>query len=296
MSAGWVAGSVRARALARRRLGREGVRRLAALGSLADAQRTLAKTAYGRDVRPGQDLAATQHAVAAALLWDLRVLAGWLPPQGLPMLRVLAAWFEIANVDELLAGLAGQAAEPEFELGALATAWPRLRHCRGLAELRMALAASAWRDPGGESATAIRLGMRTRWADWVAGLGEPARSWAADARELLPGGRTNGLPGGPRPVRAGARAAGRSLAAGRVQATAVPRDERSWQPEAAWRAEVAWRGRVERDGLALLRTSSLDRDVVLGTVAVLACDAWRTAAAVEAAARGGTLEAFDELA
>jgi hypothetical protein len=295
MSAGWVAGSVRARALARRRLGPLYARRLAALESLPDAQRVLAGTAYGRRIRPGQDLAATQHEVAAALLWDLRVLAGWLPPQGLPMLRVLAAWFEIANVDELLAGLGGVASGPQFDMGALATAWPRLRHCRGLPELRLELGASAWRDPGGEDAAAIRLGMRARWAEWLAGLGEPVRSWTAQARALLPGGRVLGPPTGPRPVRAGPVATGRGPAAN------GPRDGSPSQPDDAWRAELALRARVEQDGLALLRTSSLDRDVVLGTVAVLACDAWRTVAALEVAARGGNqpgrgLEVFDELA
>ena len=54
--------------------------------------------------------------------------------------------------------------------------------------------------------------------------------------------------------------------------------------------------RVEQDGLRLLRTSSLNRDVVLGAVAVMACDAWRVRAALELAARGGgPLEAYDEL-
>ena len=52
MSAGWVAGSVRAKALARRRLGAEQTRRLASCGSLSDALRILAATAYGVNLRP----------------------------------------------------------------------------------------------------------------------------------------------------------------------------------------------------------------------------------------------------
>src|SRR5579859_2883435 len=140
MSAGWVAGSVRARALAERRLGLDAARRLASRDCLADAVSGLAATAYGRDVQPGCDLAAAQHGVASAILWDLRVLAGWLPRDGVRLLRTLAAWFELANVDELLAAFPG----PPFELGALATAWPRL-------------------DPGGDSAAAVRLALRARW-------------------------------------------------------------------------------------------------------------------------------------
>ena len=46
------------------------------------------------------------------------------------MLRTLAGWFEIANTDELLDGLTGGATGPMFQLGALATAWPRLQVAR----------------------------------------------------------------------------------------------------------------------------------------------------------------------
>ncbi len=68
-------------------------------------------------------------------------------------------------------------------------------------------------------------------------------------------------------------------------------------PADLWRAEQAWLARVEQDGLRLLRTSSLDSGVVLGAVAVMACDAWRARGALEIAARGGApSEAYDELA
>ena len=168
MSAGWVAGSVRARALARRRLGWEATRRLAASASLAGALRALAGTPYGGAEMPGQTLAGAQHVIAAAVLWDLRVLAGWLPRDGVRLLRTLAGWFELANVDELLETIAGRPAGGEFRLGALATAWPQLRQAANPAGLRTALAASPWRDPGGDTALAIRLGLRARWAARVA--------------------------------------------------------------------------------------------------------------------------------
>jgi len=57
MTVGWVAAAVRGRGMARRRLGRDGVRRLAASESLAVALATLASTPYGREVRPDMDLA-----------------------------------------------------------------------------------------------------------------------------------------------------------------------------------------------------------------------------------------------
>ena len=201
MSAGWVAGSVRARALARSRMDAGGARHLAACGSLADALQLLAATPYGANVRRDQTLAAAQHEVAGTLLWDLRVLAGWLPRDGVRLLRTLGGWFEIANVDELLQSIAGRPAGPQFRLGALATAWPRLAQATSTGELRTALAASAWQDPGQQTARAIRLAMRARWAARIAELGEPGqdlgrgRGRAAGGRRTVrigPRGRTRG--------------------------------------------------------------------------------------------------------
>jgi hypothetical protein len=167
VNAGWVAGCVRARALARRRLGPGATRRLAACASLPDALRALAATPYGRDNPPGQTLAGAQHAIASTILWDLRVLAGWLPQDGVRLLRTLAGWFEVANTDELLQAMTGRPAGAQFRLGTLATAWPRLRQASSLPALRAALAASPWRDPGGDTVLALRLGMRARWS-WSA--------------------------------------------------------------------------------------------------------------------------------
>jgi hypothetical protein len=274
MSAGWAAGSVRAKALVRSRMDTGVARRLAACGSLAEALHLLAATPYGANIRRDSTLAAAQHEVAGTLLWDLRVLAGWLPRDGVRLLRTLGGWFEIANVDELLQSIAGRPAGPEFRLGALATAWPRLAQAASAGELRTALAASAWRDPGQPTAQAIRLGMRSRWTARIAELGEPARTWAAGAAALLVPGEL----AGPVPARA------RWVLAGITS------------PAGLWRAETALMARVEQDGLRLLRAPGLDRGVVLGAAAVMACHAWRIRAALELAARGGTpVEAYDEL-
>ena len=216
MSAGWVAGSVRARALARRRLGAEQTRRLASCGSLSDALRMLAATAYGVNLRPEQPLAVAQHEIAGSVLWDLRVLAGWLPSEGVQVLRVLGAWFEVAG--ERFA--AGRAVDPAIMGSALSLLGP--------------------------------AALRVATLEEMAGGLPPRAGWVL-----------TGVTG----------------------------------PADLWRAEQAWLARVERDGLRLLRTSSLDSGVFLGAVAAMACDAWRVRAALEIAARGGeSLEAYDELA
>src|SRR5690242_12986624 len=151
--------------MVRRRLDWSGARELAASPSLAAAVQTLAGSPYGRAVPAGASLAQAQHAVAATLLWNLRVLAGWLPAAGVRALRVLAGWFEIANVDQHLQALDGGTGEPPFRLGTLATAWPRLAATGSAAELRAALSASPWGDPGGDTVRDIGLGMRLAWAE-----------------------------------------------------------------------------------------------------------------------------------
>ena len=309
MSAGWVAGSVRARALARRRIGARAARQVAASGSLEDALRLLAATPYGREVRPGQTLAQAQHGVAAAILWDLRVLAGWLPPGGVPLLQALAAWVEIANTDELLAALDGRQAAVKgemFTLGSLATAWPRLRDAGSVAGLRAGLTASAWGDMGADSASAIRFGMRARWALRVTGFGEPAPAWATAGAALLVAGQRfvagQAIPAAALPPLRGVLGTALEAATLEAMAAALPGRAR-WAlagvtvPSDLWRAEAAWWARVQRDGFSLLRTSASDAAPVLGAAAVLAADAWRVRAALEIAARGGgPLEDYDAVA
>ena len=91
-------------------------------------------------------MAEADRAGTADLVWSMRVLAGWIPARGTAVVRALAAGVERSNVVALAAALgtgpgpgeatggaaaaataARDAAEPEVELGALATAWPRLR-------------------------------------------------------------------------------------------------------------------------------------------------------------------------
>ena len=295
MTAGWVGGAVRAKAMARRVLGAEAARQVAASRSLPEAQRMLQSTPFRDAAEAGLSLASAQHAVAATILWDLRVLAGWLPRDGVSLLRLLAGWFEIANVDELLQAQAGRPAEPEFQLGALATAWPRLSEARSAAELRRALAASAWGDPGGDTSRDTRLAMRANWAARVAASGDRARAWATAAAVVL----RSTEPSAPVAVATGGGAGGHGRPpAARLPNLGRPRTSAATAEPIAepWRAEADWWHRVEGEGRVLLRSSATDSGPVLGAVAVMAADARRVRAALASAARGGqALEDYDAM-
>lgn len=297
MSAGWVAATVRARALARRRLGRAGVRTVATAEDLGTALRALAAGPYGHDVRDGMGAADAERGVAGTLLWHLRVLSGWLPADGVRRLRALAAWFEIADIDALVDELEGAPATPPFRLGALGTAWWRLAGAGSLADLRDRLAGTPWRDPGGQEAVALQLGPRLVWAERVRTTVPEASSWAAGAVALLVVRRLAG--GRPAPWSDDHRRlidgqlGGRWQDAGTLgQLRAIVARPAAWAldgvagPEDLWRAETAWWQRVDRDAHALMTGSGFGAAPVTGAVAALAVDAWRVRAAIDLAASG----------
>ncbi len=307
MSTGFVAGTVRARALANRRLGFDAARRLAACPSLDAAVEELAGSPYGRRLPGHPTLAQAQHGVAETVLWHLRVLAGWLPSDGVRALRVLAGWFELSNVDGHLRALSGGAVEPAYHLGALATAWPRLSATGTLAELRETLAHTLWRDPGGTTVREIQLGLRLAWADrvrsQVPGAGDWARGGTAllAAREVLVVRRA--LP--PGAARSAQRLLGNRFATTTSVAgfaAAMPPGT-GWlfrgitEPAELWRAELRWWARLREQAWKLLAGNGFAADRAVGMAGVLAADAFLVRAALELAARGGTaLEDFDALA
>jgi len=311
MNGSWVAGSVRARAMARRRLGAGAARSLAGMPSLDDAVDVLAASPYGHDVRPGQSLEQVQHAVAATVLWHLRVLAGWVPHGDARILRVLAGGFEVANTDDHVRALSNGTDTKPFRLGGLATAWPWISTATSLPAVREALARSAWGDPEAETPAAFHLSMRVAWADRVTAQIPGIRPWAGGAVALLMAREL--IVAGHRPTGAIVRTTGSMLGSGWIDArtipalaAAVPTSAR-WAlagvegPEDLWRAEVGWWARVERDGFTLLHQPVASPDSVVGAAAVMAADAWRVRAALEVAARGGSedpraLEAFDAVA
>lgn len=314
MSTSWVAGVVRAKALARRRLGAAATRAVARSPGLDEAVAALATTPYGHDVHPGQSLAEAQHAVGASLLWNMRVLAGWLPREGADVARLLAGGFELANLDEHLSMLHGDSAAPPYSLGTLDNAWSRLSATATLAGVVDVLGSSSWRLRDVTTRREVQLGVRLAWADSVVGGVPEAAAWARGAaallvlREVLLEGRRLSQPLAQRAVYV-LGPAFLDAASGRQRDLSVlwaglPGDTRSMfkgvdRVEDLWRAEASWWQRVERDGFGLLRGSSYDRRPVVGALAVLTVDAWRVRAALETAARGGAgpeLEAFDGVA
>jgi hypothetical protein len=89
MSTAWVAGSVRAASLSRRRVGAAGALSLAGSPDLRSALTTLAASPYGHEVHADHTIGEAEHAIGAMLLWHLRVLAGWLPREGSDVIRLL---------------------------------------------------------------------------------------------------------------------------------------------------------------------------------------------------------------
>jgi hypothetical protein len=280
-----------------RRLGHAGARRLATSPSLAAAVSLLHQSPYRRESRGAEDLESVQRAVAATLLWHLRVLAGWQPRRGADALRLLAGWFEIANIVEHARALLGGEPASPFRLGALAWAWPLLAATGTAQELRAALARSPWRDPGTTRPGGIALALQTIWAERVVAAVRPAAAWAA-AGAAIAVGRERFLAG--RELTASVAHRAQTLLGSRAAGAPSWEAFRSelpvragWAlvdlagPEDLWRAENAWWSRVERDAFGLLREPRFGLRGLVGCVAVLAADARHVQSALEIAARGG---------
>ncbi|WP_327733548.1 hypothetical protein OG749_06355 [Streptomyces nojiriensis] len=284
--------------------------------TLGEALRSLATTPYGRGLHAESTLADGQRAVSATLLWQLRVLVGWLPRTGAELLRPLASGFEIANVETRLRTFAGAPvplpvpapapapAPAPYSLGTLGTAWRRLQHAGTPAELRSALASSPWGDPGADTPWAVLTTMRMAAADRVCATVGPARHWAVGraalltAREQFVCGRRLPGPARDRAVRLlGSRAVDSAdfdhfrrhlpaTARWAVEGVSGSRD--------LWRAEARWWKALEADGTDLMRGPRHGPAPVVGAVAVLSADAWPVRAGLELAARGGgSLEVLD---
>jgi hypothetical protein len=308
--ASWVAGTVRARALARRRLGRGGARAIAASAGVAAAVEALAQTPYRHDVRRGQDLAEAERAVGATLLWHLRVLAGWLPRRGVEPLRTMAAWFELDNIEWHARYLGtGVPAPPPYRLGALAIAWPRVARSSTVEALRAELGASVWADPGAATLRGIALGLRLSWAQRMVAALPAAQPWAAGAVALLVArerfvAREQFVAGSGLDAQLAQRAAvligERAVAADTLaELAATARTPARWacadlaDTAELWRAEARWWGRLEQDAFGMLGAARFGLPAVAGAALLLAVDAWRVRAALACAARPGAREVFD---
>ncbi len=304
--AGWNAAGVRAKAMLTRRIGLAGARELAASTSLADAVARLRSTPYGRALPPEPGRTDVEWAVAATVLWHLRVLAGWQPRQGVAALRALAGWFEVTAVVGHARALHGREQAPAFRLGALATAWSRVATTRSEDEMRSALARSAWRDPGTGDPGLIATTLQLAWAERVAAAVPPARAWALTGAAILLA-RSRFLdrrePGEGGMRRAEALLGRRAVSAGSWQAyvAALPEDAAAAlrglsEPDELWRAEDRWWLDVEERALTLVSARRFGLGPLAGVGALLAVDGHRVQAAVQIAARGARgREALDAL-
>lgn len=310
MTTGWVAATVRARAMARRRVGPVLARRVAAAPSLAAGLALLEGTAFERVATPGTPLLDAEHGIKAEQLWELRVLAGWLPAAGTPLARALAARFERANIEAHRIRLAGGPAPPLFTLGTLAMSWPRLAATSSLEELRRELAASIWGDPGGMSATELHDALLAAWLRMVAAASaglDRVQRWVAGGAVMLVARTLATVSREPpdtlrrtvTPLLGWRAAEAGSLADlhARLPATARWALAGIDDPRRLWQAEARLRARIESDGFRMLRTSHPGPAPVVGAIAVLAVDGWRLRVALACAAAGsGPSEVLDVVA
>ncbi len=305
MTIAWVAASVRSQALARRRLGRAAVRRLENERTLAGATALLADGAYAQAAQAG-DLATAQRAIAKGLLWDIRVLAGWMPSSGTPIARAVVAAFERENCVNHLRRLSGATVPDPFELGSLSTAWHRVRTAASPREAADALAASRWGAVATDDPATCRDAMAAAWLRRVVvdvpgaeALAVPAAGVLVARARLVDGvdlgvRATTDLNAvlGSRWARAGsldelrealAHGAG-GILDGVTGATGL------------WVAEMALRRRLAELGDRLLRDPLPGPRPVVGVIALLAADALDVQAALATAAMGGSVEVLDGVA
>ncbi|WP_312183056.1 hypothetical protein, partial [Arthrobacter sp.] len=235
------------------------------------------------------------------VLWQLRVLAGWLPVSGARLVRAAAAAYELANITVLVrrlqesggedstapaapAGPAGPADSadatasrasavplPEyFDLGGLATAWPRLAGADSLADLTARLRQSPWGDPGEPDALADTLAVVQLRR--LASAAPQTGSWTTAAAALIAARRVLVAPAlssrEDRPVSAGrltvllrpmlgtAWSAAEDVESFRaaLPAAAAKVLDGVEQPGDLWRAEAVLRASVEDEAFRLLRS------------------------------------------
>jgi len=240
------------------------------------------------------DLATAQHAVSATVLWHVRVLAGWSPPFGAGPLRLLAGGYEISNIVGHLARLSGGPGGVPYTLGSLASAWPVVSAARTPAEVRDALASSAWGDPGTENLPTIRLALQLAWARRVSDGVPGAADWAITHAALLiarvlAAGAGASLPAGA--VRDAtrllgpnwSRATSPSALGTHVSRAAALALDGPGDPAGLWRAEARWWSAVESSAANLATAGRPDASASVGITALLCADAWRVRVALACA-------------
>jgi hypothetical protein len=294
--------------MAQRRAGAGTSRAIATEPTLEAALSALQESSYALRLLGVSGLAAAERGIQETVLWQLRVLAGWLPASGTELARAAAGFFEIENIVALAHQLGGGAVAPEpYRLGALATAWNRLSLAGSSQELATILRTTAWGDVGDDGPGPLRTALGVAWARRLVAVAPPARPWCG-ALCVLTAARSltvDGVSAAPALLHLLRPVLGRSWESagtlGEFRAAIPPSLHKVVldiaSPEELWRAEARTHGAVEKDGFKLLRDSMPGPDVVLGSIAVLSTDAWRVRAALAAAAAGGgSSEVLNEVA
>lgn len=308
MTAGWVAASTRGRGLLTRTVGADVARSIATADSWPSARDHLRDTVYGSELATSADRSVARRTAATATAWQLRVLAGWLPPASSGLARVFAAPIEIANIEAHLAQLTSGVTTPSaVELGPLGVAWSAVTKQRTADHVRAVLARSPWGDPGGADRTAIALGLRVAWARRLDRQAPIASAWAHGgaallvAREQFAFDRSISEITGRELDRllgtAWRRATSTSELTDRLPASVrwVFNDVASTAD--LWLAELALVRRVEADSQRVAAAARNGRDTIAAIMALLMVDLWRVEAAIEAAGRTPLVtEAFDAVA
>ena len=307
MTAGWVAPCTRGRARLDRTVGDDGARAIAAAPTWDEARSMLAVTAYGRDLAADAGRRDARRSAAAAMVWQFRVLAGWLPPGATGLARLGVAPVEIANIEGHLAALRGVVPERAVALGPLAVAWPRIAASRSENEVQQILSRSVWGDPGAGDAVSIAVGLRVAWARRVLRAAPIARPWAMGGLAVLVAREHLLFERQPDPVVA--HELDRLLTRRWRTAASVPEladrlaDSAGWvladieHPDELWRAELALVRRVVADSTPVAATGRFGPDTVVSIAALIVADLWRVTAAIEAVgASQPASEVFDAVA
>ncbi|WP_152659487.1 V-type ATPase subunit [Demequina salsinemoris] len=296
MSAGWVAASVRVRALAAGRAGEEGAERLASVRTWREAEDLLARWSYGTRAAEASSPEALQRAARETLLWQLRVLAGWAPAAGTGILRAAAARFERDNILGHVRELEGGSAADPYDLGAMETSWSLLRRAESPDRLRDLLARTAWGEVPEDEADQLADLLTVSWLTRYAQVAPAARTWCARdcaltiARLRFAQGRHPGPAVRQRvgPLLGHAWEQATDL---RSFAAALPAGARSAfgdlaSPAELWRAEARTYAAMDSEATAMLRQGTPGPDVVVAGIALLAADAWRVQAAIASIGQG----------
>ena len=241
-------------------------------------------------------LADAQRALLSTVLLELRLIAGWLPSDALGLIRTLAGWYELVNLEDRIAYLGGAPLRPPFELGSLDVAWSAASGAQSLGELRSALARSSWAIP-----EARRRPSSVSGSDWPGRAESPPASrrrragqrerprCSSHASSSSPGCRSTrcrcptsdswALPGRPPARTSGSSKPCQPRPRGRLRPQPIS--------DLLWRAEASWWTRVEQEARVLLGSAVAGRNVVVGAAALLAADARRVAVALGAVTRRG---------